>query len=611
MQTTRFTQVWARVLPLGLCSLAFSAAPVHAQSADPTATEWPQWAQNPQHTGLVHVEGQAPKKQLVDIVYDPFVPQEQVEGFGGLVVHYQVPLITRKRVFMEFKTGIWIPCPTPGSWAFFGDACGPNTWNQEIWNEKSLVWRNGTLETEWTFQSDWKPEPNGFGLDGWEPVFHAALAGKFVYVPGSGGTVWKLEQEHGTVVSHINPFGSTADPNTFVSGPLSVDAKGNVYYNAMKLIDPSLADPWYGSDVLGAWLIKIAPDDSFKTVTFAELVPGAPAAFSNCPNAFSDYTTLPWPPSPTAVPTPIPCGSQRPGVNVAPAIAPDGTIYTVSRGHFDPLVGYLVAVNPDLTPKWQASLQNRFNDGCGVLVPIATGANPNQPNSCRVGTTPGVDPTTNTPGSGQVTDLASATPSVLPDGSVLFGAITYYNGERGHLMKFSAEGEYLTAFDFGWDSTPAVVTHDRTYSIVIKDNHYGGIGLYCFPGLSPVCAPLPNGPYYITSLNANLKPEWKFQNTTTDSCQRNPDGSITCTPNTNPNGFEWCVNAPAIDEDGFVYVNSEDGSLYMLEPDGTLKHKLFTNLAIGAAYTPLSIGPDGKIYTQNAGHLFVAGDPDE
>jgi len=34
---------------------------------------------------------------------------------------------------------------------------------------------------------------------------------------------------------------------------------------------------------------------------------------------------------------------------------------------------------------------------------------------------------------------------------------------------------------------------------------------------------------------------------------------------------------------------------------------LFLNLAIGAAYTPLSIGPDGKLYTQNDGHLFVVG----
>jgi hypothetical protein len=34
---------------------------------------------------------------------------------------------------------------------------------------------------------------------------------------------------------------------------------------------------------------------------------------------------------------------------------------------------------------------------------------------------------------------------------------------------------------------------------------------------------------------------------------------------------------------------------------------VFTNLAIGAAYTPLSIGPDGKIYTQNDGRMFVIG----
>jgi hypothetical protein len=30
----------------------------------------------------------------------------------------------------------------------------------------------------------------------------------------------------------------------------------------------------------------------------------------------------------------------------------------------------------------------------------------------------------------------------------------------------------MAVFDFGWDSTPAVFSHDGTYSIVIKDNHY-------------------------------------------------------------------------------------------------------------------------------------------
>jgi hypothetical protein len=36
--------------------------------------------------------------------------------------------------------------------------------------------------------------------------------------------------------------------------------------------------------------------------------------------------------------------------------------------------------------------------------------------------------------------------------------------------------------------------------------------------------------------------------------------------------------------------------------------RLFLQLALGAAYTPLSIGSDGKIYAQNAGHLFVLGE---
>jgi hypothetical protein len=34
---------------------------------------------------------------------------------------------------------------------------------------------------------------------------------------------------------------------------------------------------------------------------------------------------------------------------------------------------------------------------------------------------------------------------------------------------------------------------------------------------------------------------------------------------------------------------------------------IFQNLALGAAYTPASLGGDGKVYSQNDGVLFVAG----
>jgi hypothetical protein len=231
-------------------------------------------------------------------------------------------------------------------------------------------------------------------------------------------------------------------------------------------------------------------------------------------------------------------------VNVAPAVADDGTIYTVSRAHFDPLVGFVVAVNPDLTPKWQASLQRRLNNGCGALVPIATDTV--TPNSCRPGTTPGVDPTTNDLGSGAVVDQSSSSPTALPDGGVLYGTWAQFNTQRGFLFKFDAAGSFSGAYDFGWDSSPAVYRHDGTYSIVIKDNHYDA-PLYCFKD-DPICQTLPPGPFYITQLDASLNIEWQFQNTTIDS--------------DHPNGYEWCINAPAIDSAGTVYVNSEDGNVY-------------------------------------------------
>jgi len=56
-----------------------------------------------------------------------------------------------------------------------------------------------------------------------------------------------------------------------------------------------------------------------------------------------------------------------------------------------------------------------------------------------------------------------------------------------------------------------------------------------------------------------------------------------------------------------VYANSEDGNLYAINQGGTLRQNLFQQSALGAAYTPASLGSDGKIYSQNSGRLFVVG----
>jgi len=614
-----------------------------AESDD--AGSWPQWGQNPQHQSFVSTVGQDATSILADVIYDPFTAAEEADTGGELLVHYQVPLLDGQDVFMEFKSGQFIECVPPGSGnPPPGQAdCGISNWNSQTWNQKRLHWENGVLVEKWNFQSDWKAVR--IELAQWEPVYHAVLVGDFVYDPGFSGSVFKLDRGDGSVVSRISPFGTT-DANTFVAGPLSADSNGNVYYNAIKFTDQTIG---FFPGLVNSWLVKIAPDDSVSMVSYPSLLASVnpPTRCERNYSIFNPSTPLPWPPS-TDTPTRMGnCGAQRPGLNIAPAIGPDGTIYTASRGHATTggdRASYVVAVNPNLTLKWATSLTNTLNDGCGVLIPIATEVMPANPpwdlatfkGKCRFGANFGVDPATNSRGSGRINDAGTSSPVVLPDGNVYFGAWGRYNVSRGHAYKLSgSNGAILATYDFGWDDTQAVFQHGGTYSIVMKDNHYDEEeGFYCnstdingnlIPTVSQggdptirsnvVCdwTGIPAGPFYITQTNANLVPEWKFKSTETRDCHRNPDGSVTCVDDgRHPNGFEWCINQPAVDGAGNVYVESEDGNIYVFDQGHsgiftTPKSKLFTNLAVGAAYTPLSIDNFGRLYAQNNGHLFVLG----
>ena len=128
---------------------------------------------------------------------------------------------------------------------------------------------------------------------------------------------------------------------------------------------------------------------------------------------------------------------------------------------------------------------------------------------------------------------------------------------------------------------------------MLKDNHYP-TGSYC--GNPRACPPqVPR--YDITSLDSNLSVEWKFTSTNTLSCQRDDGGTVTCVSD-HPEGFEWCINQPAVDSHGVAYANSEDGFLYAIGRGGVPLGRIFLNLALGAAYTPLSISSDGLIYAR-------------
>lgn len=593
--------------------LAFLASACGDDSAN-SQVSWPEWGQSAEHAGTLPVTGQALDRIDLDYTYDPFVSAEFPGTSSSLGVHYMTPLTYGDAMFMEVKSG----------------AYSTTTYSTQVWGVVLFEWVNGAFVQRWQVNTDWKAV--GGTADFWEPVFHGALANGFLYVPGAKGTILKLDEGSGAVVSRITPDASW-DANTYVVSPLTVDAKGRVYFTVLRLPPPGPAvmlpadevpgsngaDGWtaampslfYGSDALDSFLVAIDPHDATQIVSMQTVVPDAPKSADSCLTSFLDGQ-LPWPPGADATPPVSACGRQRVAVNAAPAIAPDGTIYVVTRSHFTSRYAYLVALHPDLTRKWDASLRDRFTDGCGVPRSLGGQLGPNgAPGGCAVGAPYGVDPATNRPGGGRVLDDSSASPVVAPDGSVFYGAHTSYNHSQGHLMHFSAAGAYLGAYPFGWDSTPAIYAHDGAYSAVTKDNHYGDMGSYCSdPTYCPIDrdASDPDDPeaYFVTQLSPSLKVEWQTKATNQQSCTRGDGGAVTCVSD-HPRSFEWCVNAPAIDAGGTVYVNSEDGWLYAIAQGGAVKDKILQQHPAGGAYTPVSLGPDGKVYSQNSGHLFVVG----
>src|SRR5262249_17865202 len=206
-----------------------------------------------------------------------------------------------------------------------------------------------------------------------------------------------------------------------------------------------------------SFLVKASPKGTTQMVSYDGLIPGAPTEFDNCVYPyffFFPFSARPFPPvdaqGNVIPPFEFGCGVQRASVTLIPAVGDDGTIVSVSTADFNPYYSYVVALRPDLTLKWAASLRDRLHDGCGVLVPYVGRR------GCRPGTAVGLDPNTNQLPAIQAVDISSSTPVILPDGGVIYGGVDDYTGSRGHLMKFDRNGQFVGAYDFGWDSTPAI-----------------------------------------------------------------------------------------------------------------------------------------------------------
>ena len=149
----------------------------------------------------------------------------------------------------------WISCRSGQS------PCGAQRWAQMEWGITKLHAAGGKLEKQWTAMSSWKPAPD----DGsrWEPGFHPALFGSYIYAPGEAGMLMKLDRQSGDVVDCLLPF-DEMDPNRFVTSPLTVDAEGSVYYTVMKLDG---VNPWT-QDVKEAFLVKVDAMGRSRKVSF-------------------------------------------------------------------------------------------------------------------------------------------------------------------------------------------------------------------------------------------------------------------------------------------------------------------------------------------------------
>jgi hypothetical protein len=556
-------------------------APIPGSGTTNPDCSWTQLGQNAAHTGVACAPAQGFTTVLATITFDPFVPEELADakaenGDAELLAHYQTTLVSGDDVYVETKSGTYTSM---------------QTWNTQVWGETYYQWQSGALVKVASFESDWVPEP--IELATWEPLFHSALDGNVLWVPGLGGTVYQVDRHTMLPMAQINPFGTPIDPNTFVSGPITVAADGSVVYNVLHVASDL-------SDATGT-LVRIESDGvTVHSAGYATLMVGAPLPTDSCLGSYyDDGTPLPWPPADDHRVS-VPCGSLRPGINIAPAVGADGTIFTVAAPYYAPNAGVLLAVTSNLTPKWSASLQEILDDGCGVLVPADAQPDGKLPdggsdfNHCLVGAPQGVDPMTGQRPSAMVSDQSTSSPVVLPDGSVVYGGLNYYNTYRGHLVKFDSTGKFQASYDDGWDQTPAVWSNGSSYSLIIKDNHY--LSWY-----SNVV-----GPYEITQVDANLQKQWSYASSNTYSCTRTDTGTMSCDSD-HPDGFEWCVNAAAVDQNGTVYANSEDGRAYAILQGGTVAQSRFLQQALGAAYTPITVDGQGRTYTMNGGILTVVG----
>ena len=214
-----------------------------------------------------------------------------------------------------------------------------------------------------------------------------------------------------------------------------------------------------------------------------------------------------------------------------------------------------------------------------------------------------LDPATGT--RARISDDATSSPTIGPDGDVFFGVLESmfgaHNG-RGWLLHFDAAlATSKVPGSFGWDNTASIVPAAMVpsygggspYLLMTKYNNYAGIG--SGDGLNRVAIldPRATQPDSISGRPA-MKEVLTMLGPTLEP------GSTTAVT-------EWCINTAAVDPaTKSILVNSEDGYLYRWSlVTNTLTQRIKLTSGIGESYTPTAIGADGAVYAVNNAVLFA------
>jgi hypothetical protein len=211
------------------------------------------------------------------------------------------------------------------------------------------------------------------------------------------------------------------------------------------------------------------------------------------------------------------------------------------------------------------------------------------------------------PGAGaraRISDDATASPTVGPDGDVFYGVLESTFGAhnaRGWLLHFDATLAIgKVPGSFGWDNTASIVPATMVpsysggsgYLLMTKYNNYAGIGSGDGLNRLAVLDPRASQADAISGVPV-MKEVLTILGPTFESGTSGPVK-------------EWCINTAAVDPaTRSILVNSEDGYLYRWSlVTNTLSQRIQLTSGIGESYTPTAIGADGAVYAVNNAVLF-------